>query len=416
MAALTTTTFDPVLKEFYLPMFEEQFDRQMVLMDEVIMKRDSEHIEGKNAYIAVEWETWAGTGSRNEEEEFPAPEPGDYDRISVPMRYHYAAFRVTGQVLEASRTDPGAFAPAIQREMKSKITAFHRHHNRMMFNDGSGVLCQVDGTPVTTAVTVDNAYGEANATNGHLFLSKNSHIDIWSAKTGGVLRGTYKVSSLTKGSGASTSAVLTLDSDAAEDGVADGDLVFVEGARGKEMMGLLGIVDDGAFVATLQGLNDATDPDWKAFISGNSGTNRPLSTLLMLDVWNGVADNGGNTGVIIGSRAMQTTYAMMAKNEGLPINKASLDAAYWKGLDFNGVGVVLADKYAPSNRFFFIDPSSLRLYEQARPQWLDRGTGILQRIGRTDVYEAIYFHYAELGVSSRMRNGLLDDITELSVS
>ena len=421
MATLTTSTFDPILKEFYLPLFEEQFDRQMVLMDEVIMKRDTEHVEGKNAFIAIEWENWAGTGSRAEEENFPDPQPGRYARTSIPMRYHYAAFRVTGQVLEASRSDPGAFAPAIQREMKSKITAFHKQHNRMMWGDGSGALCQVDGNPTTSAITVDNAYGIANDINGHMFFSPNVKIDIYSAKTGGAYRGTYKVTAVAKGSGTATSAILTVDSDAAADGVVNGDLIFLEGSRQNELMGLIGIIDAGNFVTTIQGLNNATsgEEDWAAQIhqGATAGTNEALSLLRMMGLWNDIAFTGtGTTAAIIGSVNMQLTYAMMAKNEGIQVNRSRLNAAPWEGLDFQGLTTVLADKYAPPNRFAFVDPSTLRMYEMARPQWLDRGTGVLQRVGRTDVYEAIYFHYAEVGVSRRMANGMLEDVTELSVS
>ena len=85
----------------------------------------------------------------------------------------------------------------------------------------------------------------------------------------------------------------------------------------------------------------------------------------------------------------------------------------WKGLSYNGIPWI-ADKFAPKQRAAFIDPSSMRLYEMMRPNWLDRGTGILKQVGRTDVFEAQYVWYSELGVSSRRKNGMLEDITEIS--
>jgi len=421
MASANTTTFDPVFKEFYLPYFIEQYDRQTPLMDEVIMKRDSEHVENLSAFVAMEWETWAGTGSRDEEEEFPTPEPGDYQRTEIPLRFHYAAFRVTGQLLEASKTDAAAFVPALQREMKSKITSFHKHENRMLWGDGAGVLCQVDGTPTAgdLTLTVDNAYGISNAINGHMFLSKNVHIDIYSAKSSGVLRRTFKITSVTRGSGSSTSATVELDTAPEAAGVVDGDYVFLESSINKEMMGLLGIIDTNNFVTTLQGLAYGDHPDWGAQIrqGATAGTAEGLTLLRMMLLANDIAfTGGGNTNIIMCSPGIQLTYAMMCKREGIPVAKATLGTG-WTGLEFlygDKSIPVIPDKYAPGSRMAYIDAETLRMYELARPQWLDRGEGILQRIGRTEVYEAVYMHYVECGILKRMANGMLEDITELS--
>ena len=107
MANLTISDFTSILKEFYLPLFEKQFVQQTVLMDDVIVKRDSQHVEGTYAFIALEFETWGGAGSTSEGGTIVTPESGDYDRTRVPMRFHYAAFRLTGPVMEASRSQPG---------------------------------------------------------------------------------------------------------------------------------------------------------------------------------------------------------------------------------------------------------------------------------------------------------------------
>ena len=413
--ALTTTDYATILKEFYLDLFEEQYNRQTVVMDEVIFKRDSQHVEGKKAYIAVEWETWAGTGSRAEEGTLPEPQSGEYNRIEVPMRHHYAAFRITGQTIEASANNPGAFAPAMQREMKSKITAFLKHENRQFLGDGSGVICMVDGAPAATAITVDNAYGVANAVNGHMFMSKNVQLEAWSAKSGGSEVGDLDVESVTKGSGTTTSAIINVTSDP---GCSDNDYIFIRDARGIEFMGLLGIIDDASYVSTLYGINRATgnDVDFRGQVrtGATAGTNEALTLKRMQLLWNDcVFTGGGKPLIILGSPSCVMTYAMMAKREGVVVNKMQLDSG-WTGVDFNAQAIVLADPYCPSNMFFYIDPTTFRLYELARPRWIDRGTGIMKQVGRTDVWEAQYMHYAELGCSKPMASGVLRDITELS--
>jgi len=414
VAALTMSAFDNILKEFYLPLFEEQFNRQTVLMDEVILKRDSEHVEGKNAFIAVEWETLGGTDSISEEGTLPTPEPGDYNRLQIGMKYHYARFRITGPVIDASASDPGAFAPALQREMKSKITSFLRHANRMMFGDSSGALARIDDASPDTTLGVDAAYGIANDDNGTLFLTPNMNLTFASAKTSGTNRGTARVTAVNK-----STDIITVNADP---GVSNNDFIFRENSSDdgtgttKEMMGLLGIIDTTDFVTTLQNINGSTETRWQAQhrTGSTAGTNEALTLLRMQLLWDDVTfSGGGQPKFILCNQRTALTYAMMAKRENITTNKMSLDGG-WSGLDFNGQAPVIADVMCPPNRMFYVTPETLRLYEMARPQWLDRGTGVLKQVGDTDVFQATYYWYSELGVSNRGKNGVLEDITELS--
>jgi hypothetical protein len=409
MANLTMSAFDNILKEFYLPLFEEQFNRQTVLMDEVILKRDSEHVEGKNAYIGVEWETLGGTDSIAEGGTLPTPEPGDYNRLQIGMKYHYARFRITGPVIDASANDPGAFAPALQREMKSKITSFLRHANRMMMGDSSGALARVDDGSPDTTLGVDAAYGIADDNNGTLFFTPNMNVGFYSAKTGGTARGAARITAVNK-----STNIITIN--ALPSGTSNNDFITRELSSENEMMGLLGIIDTSDFVTTLQNINGSTETRWQAQKrqGSSAGTNEALTLLRMQLLWDDVTFQGGGTPkFLLGSSGTALTYAMMAKRENITVNKMTLDGG-WSGLDFNGQAPVIADVMCPKNRLFYIDPSTLRLYELTRPQWLDRGTGVLKQVGDTDVFQATYQWYAELGVSNRGKNGVLEDITELS--
>ena len=405
MASLTLTDYDDILKEFYLPLFEKQFVHQTVLMDDVILKRDSEHIEGKNAFIPMEFETWGGFNSIGESGTIATPEPSEYARATVPMSYHYAAFRLTGPVMEASRSQSGAFAPSLNREMTAKINVFHRQINRQMWNDGSGLLALVDmGTP-STSLTVDASYGIANDDNGALFFGPNMNIDVHSAKTGGRYRGDARRTAV-------SGSTLTLDT--LPSGTADNDMIFLEGSRGNEMMGLYGGIDDYSIVTTQQGFTVTTQPDWISQIhsGASAGTAEPLTRTRINKVLRDVNHTGGgDTKFILGSPDVQLAYGDMAARNGIQVNTIDLDNG-WRGLSYNGIPW-MADKFAPENRAAFIDPSALRIYEMARPQWLDRGTGVLKQVGRTDVYEAQYFWYAEMGYSARRKLAWLNDISVL---
>jgi len=288
-----------------------------------------------------------------------------------------------------------------------------------LHGDGSGVLCLVDGSPSGDTITCDSAYGIANDTNGHLFLSKGVNIEIWSAKTDGVRRGTATITSVTAGSGTSTSASFTVD--AVPSGTTNNDFIFLKGARGIEMMGLLGIIDDTTYVSTLQSINASTAGNewWRAQVrdagdaGGTSGTNLALSrnriNVVLEDV---VFTGGGDTRFILSSPAVQRTYGDMAARDRIVVNEVELDNG-WTGLSYNGIPWI-ADFYAVGSQANFIDPSTLTVYELSRPQWMDRGDGILKQIsdsgGDLDVWRARYYWYSELGVSKRMANAVMRDI------
>jgi hypothetical protein len=391
-----------------------------VLMDEVIMTRSSRMVKNLQAHIAMEVESWAGFASADESANLVTPNPGQYAESIVPLRYHYMAFDLTGQAIDSTSQDGAAAAPAFSREMMTKINVFHRQTNRMMHGDGSGVLCQVDGTPSGSTITCDNAYGIANDTNGHLFLSKGVVIEIWSAKTGGVQRGTATINSVTPGSGASTSA--TFDVDAVPAGTADNDFVFLKGARGIEMMGLLGGIDQNTYVGTLQSVAYATNTWWGAQIKdagdagGTSGTAIPLTRNRINQVLEDCVFIGGaDIRFILGSPAVQRTYGDMAARERIVVNEVELDNG-WMGLSYNGIPW-MADFYSPGAVAKFIDPATIEVHELTKPQWMDRGDGILRQVtdsgGDLDIWRARYYWYSEMGFTKRMANGDLRDITTI---
>jgi hypothetical protein len=417
MAALTTTDYDVIYQEFWLPIFESQFNEQSVLMDEIIMARSSRSVKNLQAHISMEVESWAGFASAAESANLIVPNPGQYAESIVPLRYHYMAFDLTGQAIDSTAQDAAAAAQAFTREMTTKINVFHRQTNRMMHGDGSGVLCLVDGAPSGNTITVDAAYGIANDTNGHLFLSKGVNLEIWSAKTGGSQRGTCTIVSVTPGSGASTSAIITVDS--VPGGTATNDFIFLKGARGIEMMGLLGGIDKNTFVSTLQSVAYASNTWWGAQVrdagdaGGTAGTSIPLTrNRINVVLEDCVFIGGSDIRFILGPPAVQRTYGDMAARERIVVNEVELDNG-WMGLSYNGIPW-MADFYAPADRAKFIDPSTIEVHELNKPQWMDRGDGIMRQVtdsgGDLDIWRSRYYWYSELGFTKRMANGDLRDI------
>ena len=414
MAELDIATYTSAMKNFFEPIFERQYPEQTVMMDAAVVRIDEKNVVGLDALIAVEWLSWAGAAAAPEGAEIVNPAPGRYGQVQVPMRYHYGAMRLTGPAIEATKNDAGAFAPAHAREAMHMINVFHRHENRMACGDGSGVLCMTAGAPSGNTIAVDNAFGITHTTNGDMFLSQDVEIDIYSAKTGGSLRGSCTIVSVAPSTSSSDPADITVD--AMPDGVENNDYIFLKGARGIEPMGLLGIVDTSDFVGTLQGQAYAANNQWGAqkIQGATAGTVEALTRSRLMRLRQRIIyRGGGKSEFMISNPDVQTAYADMCDANNIKVNTVKLDAG-WEGVEWMGMPW-LADQYFPPYRVMEIDPSLLRRYQMMPAHWLDRGTGVLKQVGRTDMWEQQYGHYLEWGTRRRAGCGVLEDIEVIAM-
>jgi hypothetical protein len=88
----------------------------------------------------------------------------------------------------------------------------------------------------------------------------------------------------------------------------------------------------------------------------------------------------------------------------------TLDGGF-KAVEYNGVPMVV-DKDCVNYNIFFIDESSLEIYQMSDFDWMDEDGAVLSRVSNYDAYEAVLYWYSELGVSKRNANVRLADITE----
>ena len=410
MGETNLSEFNDWLKEFYLPIVREQFKTQTILLDSRIITQDSENISGKQANLAIEGISFAGVGSRAESGTLPTPQPGRYTRLTIGMKYHYASLLITGQTLAASRDNSGAFADAMTTESNTKLRAFHMDINRQLIWDGNAILALVDGTPTTTAITIDAAGGLADDVNGDKFLSEDCDIDIYSST--GTLRGTCKITAVTEGSGTSTSAIITVD--ALPDGVLDGDYIYRAGAKGNEMTGLYGMAST---TTTLHSLAPSSFRDWVATVvtGATAGTAEPLTKYRMEKLRSDMFHRGGNAvDFVLAGPGVSLTYGDLAARGGIMVNRVKVGTTDWEGADWGGRAIV-EDSFMPKQRMFYLARRVLTLYQMNEPSWLSNTSGsILDRVYGTDTYRADYGWYSLLGCSMRRGIGMLSDITELS--
>lgn len=399
--AQNLTNFDDVLKEDYLGPIREQVYMSHVLLNR--LEKNEEDVEGREAVVPLHTGGNSGVGARADGGALPAAGQQAYEVAKYKCAYNYGRIQVTGPVIQASRSNKGAFVKAVDSEIQGMTKDLQDDLNRQLHNDGSGVLALVNTDPGTgTTLTVD--------TPNAMYFKKGMKIDIVdpSSTTAGDARA--NAANLTVSAKASTT---TLTMSAAMHGdIADNDYVVQKGSYALEMMGLGGIVSNANPRAGLYvgGINRSTAGNeyWKSNIFTNNGTLRKFTLDLMQEAWDAAEEEGGTVSLMLTPRAVRRKYLALVRADGRFVNTMKMDGGF-DALEYNGKPFVV-DRHCMPNRIHFIDESTMALYRMSDLDWMDKDGTILARVSGYDAYEAVLFFYATLGCSAPNKNAMLGDL------
>lgn len=451
--AAILSNYSYVLKKFYLPAIREQINNATVLMRR--LKRNTESVSGKNATIAVHYGRNLGTMALGDGGLLPDAGYQQVIETIVPMKYNYGRITVSGPTIAATRDAKGAYAKALDYEMKGLIKDVSKDANRQFWGSGFGVLCRWQaGTG--TALTIQKSYlpSTGGAGFGSTFGSKywlpegktgmESVSAVYTANTAIAITATnYAPSAVTKNS---TNDVVTVTAVTATE--AAGTVIIKGNATRqvlsgttdvtrREMMGLWGIVNDlnpervfttnGVVAASsglttetgLQGLSASTYTWWQANVhshsSGRYQAQRALTTDLMQEAVDSVEeqladDMGGalSPSIILTTRAIRRKYVDILVADKRFIDWKVMDGGY-KVVEFNGIPMAVDNDAIDGEMYFLYEPA-LQIYQMSDLEWMERDGNVLDRVAGYDAYEATLFWYAELGCSRRNVHALITDL------
>jgi hypothetical protein len=390
MAGTTLSTLDSILKTQYLPAVNEQFNNLSVILSR--LEKDYDSVVGKNFTMALHTGRNESVAGRGEGGTLPVAGNQSYKNAIVPMKYLYGRLQITGQTIKAAQTNEGAFLKAVDSEMKGLMNDFRASVNRQLWGDGTGALTVCGTTSNSTTVVVASTRK----------LRVGMRIDVLVTADGTTSTGATDrvVSSITDATHFVISgAAITTDNTFS---------VYVMGSRNYEIMGVEGIF---SATSTLQGLDVATYPFWKANVLSNSGSARAISEVLMQTALDTTEQNSaGKTSAIYTSYGVRRAYQSLLAALKQYTNPLELKGGF-TALDYNGLPLI-ADKDATPGKLFFADESQLKFYRMSDIEWMQEDGAVLSRVSGQDAYEGILYLYHELGTSMRNAMTVLSDITE----
>lgn len=394
--AQSTTNFDSVLKEFYLDKIPELVNQKINLKEHFKKRSGGEmSVDGRRVVYPVHLGRNTGVGAVGEGANLPTAGNQQYQSMIVPFRFNYGRIQITAQAMKQSMTSKGAFRKAVDEEITRAAKDVGREINRQLWGFGRGILCYVNGAIINSAtIACDNPGGVVGTVNGNRFLRVGDIVAFITASTGAL------VSVHTVATVAAAGTSFTVSPNAT---IADVDTFVVRAsttgstsvndtAFDKEVMGLLGMIDDGTYVATYNNIVRATYPTLKSYRHAVGG----LLTLSHIQKAYDAADQLGNGSI----KTMWAHHSVRREYLKLLQTFRRYNDSGAKSPDggFKGAGIesdieyaekpLKVDRDAPYGIIFGVDDTAMFRYALTEGEWADDDGKILLRISGQDAYEA----------------------------
>jgi hypothetical protein len=341
---------------------------------------------------------------------YPTAGQSQLEKLRIPMRYHWGSVQVTKQLLLASRSDEGSLARGLRLEMDGLTASMRINRNFAIWGDGRAVRALVNGTSATAIATLDSPGGFAGATNGSRFLNVGDWIGVIipasgafrNAQSGQITAINAAGTTVTQGAVLGTTdndyIVKVYGNDAA--------LVNADSDYMHAPMGIVGMVDDGTYIANYFGLNRVNFPIMNATVITGVGALSADIIQRALDVSMQIGD--AQISDLLCTPAVVRAYLTISQNDrrytagdlkspdvGTVLAKNKWDT----GIQFGGIPFRRCIE-APYGMIFGVDRSSMVRYVMDEGSWIDDDGDMLVRnptaIDTFDAQFRIYENYAML--------------------
>ena len=428
----SATQFNDAMKTFYLGPLNDQVERQTVLLDR--LEKNSEDVSGNFAYVPLISTRNPGVGSRIDTDSsgpaLPTIGSQGYRTATFRMGYHYARAGISGPVMRASKNNAGAFAKALDVEMKGLALRLPEDLNRQLWSFGHGRAGTVNSDQASSTLIDFDA-------NSIFSMKIGDRTHFANIDGGSAITGASTVLAITRDTSAGIhqvefvidSGTLTATLDACYFGDAGTGTQTAHSSHGKEIYGIPSVVGAGALAGNEEqaghatefldgslsfgGIDRTTNPYWQAQELRNSGTNRALTVTLLERAFLTGSTLGGaseKSMEIYTNPGLWATIGLLHIGDRIFNDfKETLDGG-WIAIMWNN-RPIFYDRDAPRNKIWFLDMTTLFLLTQSGYEFMDDDGSIMSRQSGVDAYEFTLYRDIQLGCRNSSKNVLLDDVT-----
>lgn len=391
------TNFDAMLKSFYPKDVVMDLIKQKAPFYFEFQKSKRISADGRSVIQPIHSSRNVGVSALGEGGLLPTAGSQGYVDLTIPYRYVYGRVDISGPVMKQTRTSQGAFDDVMDQEVEGAIRDGARDLSRQVQGFGNGQLCALSGTGASATQACVNGQGVAdNDDIPARFLAANM---IVAGITPSTLAWEF-VRTVSSVNAALTSVVFTATVTPAEantiivrQGSASGTALADTGYA-REIMGLLGMVDDGTYVATYFGLTRSSTTGLYAYRADLGANN--LSLDIMHRAFHAVDQQGdGKIGMLLANQTTAREYYGLLQVMKRYVDAAALspDGGLKRRKDNQGYDIefnqvpLREDRDCPLGILYGLDMDSFRRYTMTEGEWADDDGRILLRNSTTDSYE-----------------------------
>lgn len=386
---VTMASADSALKSVYLGVVSEQLNTAANPLLAKI-RQSTADVWGKEVRRLAQYGVNGGVGAGTEEGDLPSAAGNNYEQFVTTLKNLYGTIEISDKAVRASENNVGAFVNLLNAEMDGLIKASSFNFGRMLFGDGSGVLCTVSSVSGNT-VTADSV---KNLIEGMVV----DFLDDGSAIAGAAGRRITAVDRDNK--------TFTVTGSALDEAIAAGNAVCVQGSYNLELTGLGAIFQT---TGSLYGLDRATHKWMIPYIKTKVGAISETVIQTAIDRLEETA--GSRVDFIVCSWGVKR-----ALQKHLSENKRNIDvtelAGGYRSITYNGIPVV-ADRFCPDGTMYLLNTSDFCLHQLCDWKWLEGDDGrILRQVAGKPLYTATLVKYADLICTRPCGQAMLSGITE----
>lgn len=386
---------------------------------------------GQYIQLAHYFQLPGSVGARLESDYLPEAVPPQFDNSQIFLKRVYGTVQMSGEVYRRAKQGEGSFISWAERALPDLVRRVTNDIDRQLMGYGQAICARVGDASPSTTVNLLSAYGVANLTNANLLFSRGMQLRYSpnadaSSPRAGVALVQKSMQSSTTGAGSLTISALPTGA-AQNDYIFSGDANATSGHDGgtvdKELMGFLGMVDDGTILTTFQGLARANYNEWNAesIDSSVAPYNQTLSEDLILQLDQDVYQLGnGRPDTLVASRSGWRSLGKSLRGDRM-FTRSSTEQADYRGgarrltieLGDREVEVRVARKCPPQTAFL-IEKASMKRWHNAGWFWDDTTGSIWNRVtdnvGRKDAYYAVGLIVMQTGCLAPAHNGVVRNL------
>jgi len=368
----------------------------------------------------------AGVGSRAEGEYIPIPQGPTVVNSRINLRKVMGVLEMTGEVFDTVKSNEGAFMNYASRAMPLLVELVNNELDRMLLGYGAGVVARIDDAAPDATIGIDSSFGVNGYTKAWTLFQENETIRIGPNADGSAMRvGQAKVLDVDP-EGNAGDGLLTLD--ALPAGGVDNDFIFMgdtnvassQTAAGedREVMGLLGMVDDGSILQVFQNINRSTFRKWQSVVHTASG---PLLENVLVSADDAVFEKGaGVPSIVLSSRDQLREYWKDLKSDrSINDPRGQFDG----GLNNKGLKIhtgdrtltLRASRKLPPQITFMLSPDTFKRFHNVGWKWDDRTGSIWNRVGdgtgHKDAFFAVGYIRLQTACTNPRKNVVIRGLT-----